>query len=707
MAVIGQIRKKSGLLIVVVGVALAAFVLGDFLVPTGQNQRSMFVGEVNGEDIPIQDFNQKVDQRLESTRNQRPNERMSQQDVYQVQQSIWNEMVEEIILADQFSTLGLAVTSEELSDQILGNNPHTFVRQSFSDPSTGAFNQQAVINFLRDLDRAEPEMRRRYLNLESMVKNDRSRSKYRNLLSKGFFMPEAFAELDHTQKNRTAEIRYSAARLTQVADSLVSISDKDLKKYYDENIHLYSTDEFRAIDYIIFEIQPSTEDRKEIANAVNKLYKEFAEIREFETFVNSVSDTRYDSSFKKESELPARIAAELFASPVGTVVGPYIENEIYNIVRLIDQQSRPDSIKISQLLIGYATAPAGPGINDRSKLRAEELVDSLLAILSRTPAKFEELAISFSDFPSVEEDKGEIGWVVDNDPGMSLFFNKGLGVNVGNIAKMESALGYHVVKVTEKTQPIQKVRIATITRSIEPSSETKQSVYLSASRFAGENNTLAKFNEAIENQGLNKRTADRLSPMSNRIAGIEFPRQIIRWAYSERVKIGSVSPVFEDDEKFVIAILKEILPKGTLSFEDTKEQIRPLVTNKKKGEVLAQRINSFGTTNLREIASKLNAQIDSASITFTTRNLPGFGTENELIGRIFTLEEGVSSGPIIGNSAVFVVEVKKFTDATPLNDYTSTRRLLESRFSSRITTNAYMNVLKDVAKITDNRVLFY
>jgi peptidyl-prolyl cis-trans isomerase D len=706
MAVIGQIRKKSGLLVVVVGVALAAFVLGDFLVPTNQNQR-MFIGEVNGEDIPIQSFNIKVDERLDATRSQRQTERLSQEDTYQAQQSVWNEMVEEIILDDEFENIGLAVTSEELSEQIIGTNPHSFVRQSFTDPNSGTFDQNTVINFLRDLENADPQMRRRYLSLETMVKNDRGRTKYRNLLTKGYYIPDAFAEFDHNQKNKSLEIAYTAARMSDIADSLVDISDSDLRNYYNENRHLYETEEFRAIDFVIFDVQPSDEDRKQIANTVNDLYNEFSSVADYASFVNAVSDTRYDSTYKKESELPARISEDMFNSPNGTIVGPYIENEIYNIHRLINKQSHPDSIEMSQLLIGYATAPAGQEINERSKVRAEELADSLLNVLERTPSKFEELTLAFSDFPSVDEDKGEIGWVMDNDPGMGLFYNKGLDMSVGAMAKLESGLGYHVVLVTDKTQPIEKVRVATITRAILPSSETRQAAYMAASRFAGENNTLAKFNKAVEDQGLNKRTVDRLSPMSNRIAGVEFPRQIVRWAYSERNKIGDVSPVFEDQDQFVVAVLTEILPEGTLPFEDTKDQIRPVVLNKKKGQLLSDRINSFGTSNLSEIASQLNAKVDSATISFTTRNLPGFGTENELIGRVFSLEEGVSSGPIVGSSAVFVVEVQSLTNATPINDLASNKRLLESRFTSRVSANGFVNVLKDNAEIVDNRVLFY
>ncbi len=218
-----------------------------------------------------------------------------------------------------------------------------------------------------------------------------------------------------------------------MADSLINITDSDLEAYYENHKYNYEQDEMRAIDYVVFEVVPSEEDRKHIADEVNKIYEDFKTTDDVALFVNSVSDDRYDSTYKKESELPARIAKEMFESPVGTIVGPYIENEIYHIAKLIDRQSRPDSIKMSQLLISYATAPAGMNISDRTQEEAKALTDSLLKVLKKNPSKFDEIAAEFSDYPNAEEDKGDLGWLVDGDPGYGLFFNKGLEVKENGV----------------------------------------------------------------------------------------------------------------------------------------------------------------------------------------------------------------------------------------------------------------------------------
>ncbi len=706
MAAIGQIRKHSGLLIVIIGIALAAFVLGDFLKPSRSSQR-LYIGEVAGEEISSIDFNTEVEERLETTRNQRQQERLSPQDIFQVKQSVWTQMVEEIVLGKEYDKLGISVTSDELSDQILGAQPHQFVRQSFTNPNTGAYDPEMVKSFLQNLNSADPDMKKRYLTLEAMVKDDHRKNKFQNLLTKAYYVPEQFAEFDWNQKNASAEIRYVASKYSSISDSAVDVTDNELMTYYNDHLYQYEQDETRAIEYVIFEVQPSSDDRKEIASQVNQFYKEFKDITEIATFVNSVSDDRYDSTYKKESDLSVRIAAEMMESPIGTMVGPYVENETYHITKLINRQERPDSIMMSQILISYATAPAAAGINDRTKEVAETLLDSLLKVLNKNPGKFEDIALNFSDYPTVEEDKGEIGWVIDGQQGFNNFFVAGMDLKVNDLDEMETALGYHIIKATEKTDPIEKVRIATITRAIEPSSETFQQVYIEASEFAGENNTEAKFNVAVEEDGLNKRTSDRISEMSNRLAGIENGRQVIRWSFFESTTIGKVSPVFEDEKKYIVAVLTQIREKGVMPFDEVKEQIKPLVINQKKADMLIDQINNLGTTDLNQIASRLNESVDSTNIKFTSRNIPGFGSEYELIGKIFTLEPGVNSGPIKGNNAVFVVQVDEVTlPDTPAN-YTVNASMLERRFSSRITGNSYLKVLKDQVEIVDNRLLYY
>nr|NQU94244.1 SurA N-terminal domain-containing protein [Bacteroidota bacterium] len=709
MALIGQIRKHSGLLIVIIGIALAAFVLGDFLKPSNK-YRINYIGEIAGEEIPIQDFNQKVEEQVQIRKEQQQSDaKLTAQDIYNIKQGVWNQAVQEIVLGKEYDELGLTVTSDELSDQILSENPHRFVQQSFKDPNTGTFDPEMVKTFLQNLDNQSADMKRRYLNLEKMIKDDRLNTKYKNLLIKGYHVPEAFARFDYNNKNSKVTFRYVAPKFSTVADSLVDVTDEDLRSYYDEFKYNYQQDRNASVDYVIFEIKASDDDRKALAQEINRLYNEFKTTEDVATFVNSVSDDRYDSSYKKETDLSARIAREMMESPIGTLVGPYIENEIYHIARLMDRQPRPDSIKMSQILISYSTAPSGMNISERTLEDAESLADSLLTVLKRNPSKYEDLAVAFSDYPTAAEDKGDMSWITDGDPGYATFYTEALKVKKGGIEKMESPLGLHIIQVTDETKPIDKVRVAMITRAIEPSNETYQDVYLAASEFSGENRTLVQFDTAVVNQGLNKRVADRLSPMANRIAGVENPRQIIRWAFFENVNESDVSPVFEDGTSFIVAVLKHVSEKGPTPFEQVKEQIRPLVVNRKKGDIIVDRINSLNATDLAAIAAEFGEKVDTAAnLSFSARNIPGFGREYEVIGEAFTLEPGQLSKPLKGNNAVFVMilddmSIPEDKEATTLVNANQ----LSSAFTSQVNSNSMFKALEKKADITDNRMMFY
>ncbi len=707
MALIGQIRKHSGLLVVVIGVALAAFVLGDFLKPSQKYQEN-YIGKIAGVEIPRQEFFKKVKEQEQVAKEQRKTDKLEAQDLFQIRQSIWNQFVQEIIMGEEYEKLGLTVTTGELSEQILGENPHKFVQQSFTNPNTQKFDPEMVKSFLQGLEGQSADMKSRYLNLEGMVKEDRLKTKFNTLITKGYSIPEAFAKLDYINNNLKVDFRFVAPKFGSVADSLVTVTDDDLMAYYKEHECNYKQDEVRSLDYVAFDVKPSEEDRGNICNEVNVLNTEFKSTDDVTLFVNSVSDTRYDSTYKKESELPARIAKEIFESPIGTMVGPYIENEIYNIAKLMDRQKRPDSVMMSQLLISYATAPSGMNLSERTQEEAEVLADSLLNAIEKDPNKFEDLTVEFSNYPTAADDKGDLGWVIDGNPEFSLFYAEGADLDVGKVKKKETSLGYHIIKVNEKSAPVEKARVAIVTRAIEPSYVSFQESFLTASTFAGKNSTLAQFDTAVINQNLNKRSADRLNKMANRIAGIEDPRKIIHWAFSD-IEVGTVSrEVYENGKSYIVVVLKDIIPEGFTPFENVKEQIRPLVLNRQKANVLVERINALNTEDLYQIASEIGETVDTATdISFMAMNIPGFGRENEVIGELVTLEAEKTSAPIKGNNAVFVVFIDEVKEPKEIDIYSIHANQLVSAFKNKITSNAPYLALEEKAEIVDNRFMFY
>jgi len=707
MAVIGKIRKHSALLVIIIGVALAAFILGDFLKPgRGGSKKLLNIGVVDGQDIPGTEFNRKVDESLE-LRRQSMEQNITPQEAFSIRQGVWQEMVSKIIMEEQYDHLGVMVSVEELDDQIRGNDPHSYIVQNFTDPQTGQFNPQSVTQFLQNFSQVEASVQERYFMLERMIKEDRLRTKYNNLISKGYYIPDAFAEIDYEMKNKKAICHLVAPRYNTIPDTAVTVTESDYQKYYDEHKNEFEQEAMVDVDYVVFEITPSLEDRKNIDDDMNNIYEDFQTVENVQNFVNAVSDNRYDSSWVKEGVLPVSIDSVVFNSSIGTIYGPYIEEETYRIIKVMDIQMRPDSMQASHMLIAFEGSRSASQVA-RTKDEAKALADSLLEVTSRNSEQFTDLAVQFSEDPSVQNNDGDLGWFPD---GMMVYpFNQAvLEGNEGDIVVVETDFGFHVIKVGEKTELLRKARVAMIDRAIEASSVTFQDTYLKASDFATQNNTLDKFEQAVVDQGLNKRSADKIDKMSNNIPGVEYPRQIVYWSFNDKTHIGDISPVLDMGNSYVVAVLKNRFEKGIAPLEEIKETIEPLVLREKKADLLVNQLNEAIASgdNMAIMAVKFDATVDTVkTLTFASFNIPQYGPEKDVIGKIFTMQPGEMSEPIRGEQAVYVVVLDEFVGPDVREDYSQQKNFLTNSMNSRAGREAY-NALEKNANIEDNRIYYY
>lgn len=707
MAVIGTIRKHSALAVILVGVAITAFIVSDlFSGKRGGRNSIPSLGTIAGEEITVTDYNRRVDENIEMQRANQNKENLTAQETFDIRQSTWTQYLNEIIMGKEYDRLGLTVTTEELYDLVQGPRPHNLIRQYFQDPNTQQYSPQMVINFLQNLDNMKPEVKKQWLNLEKYIKEDRMTQKYQALVSKGYYVPEAFAGMDYVNKKKNAEVRFVAVRYTTIKDEEVTLTDKDYEAYYEKNKHTYEQEPSRDIDYVIFEVLPSAEDRTAVRESVYQVYDDFRNVSDYVAFVNSTSDNRYDSTWFKKGQLPLTLDSLLFSSPVGTFVPPFEENNAWHMARLMDIQARPDSMKAEHVLIAYKGAYRAAETTTRTKEQAEKTADSIFNVLNTDKTKLQALAYQLSDDGSAKDNNGDLGWFADGN--MVGPFNEAvLKGNVGDLVKVETIFGYHIIKITGKQDPVTKIRAAVIDRSIDPSSKTFQDVYTQASAFAGENNTRTKFETAVTDLGLNKRSATYLKEMGNTIAGIDYPREIIRWAYYKGIKTGEVSPVFDVGGSYVVAVLTTVREKGAIPLEQMKENIKTFVLNEKKASTIIEKIKNSGS-DIYQIASEFSTKVDTnLNLTYSSRNIPGFGSEFQVIGEIFSMNEGEQSDPIQGNGGVFVVKLDRFYEPPQVADYKVYRDQILSTFRSRMNGNPMFTALQKKAKIEDNRLLFF
>ena len=707
MAAIEKIRKRSGLLIAIIGIALLAFVLQDLFQSTGRH-REYNVAVIDGEKIPYKDFEDLKNKNLENMKRSYGNNLTSSQ-TYGVYNNTLEQMIREYIMNKEYDAVGMNVTPEELYDQFVGDQPHQWVIQNFSD-ANGNFDRQTLESYMQSLDEAPVEYRNQWIEFENAVKEDRLQNKFNNLVKASYFVPAKLAQKYYENKNVKATADIVALRYVSIPDSTVTVTDKDNKKYYEENKFKYETDEARAIEYVVFDIKPSAQDDQDAREFVEGMKADFAATDNVASFINANSDQRYDSTWMGRANVPAAIESVIFdeGNQVGFVYGPYFDKDSYNLVRIVDQQNRADSLKASHILIAYKGALRSEDTIN-TKERAQAIADSLLNVLKKNTKNtelFAELATKMSADKGSAEKGGDLDWFTD---GMMVYaFNEFVMNNpVGQMGVVETPFGFHVIKVTGKTEMLPKARLAVLKHDLSFSTKTYQDVFAQANKFVTENRNLDQFNATIEAEGMTKRSMPRMTAATYQITGIDNPRQIVRWAFDDKTKVGDVSSIFELDNMFVVAALTEAIPEGYAPLSKVAEQSKYQILNKKKGEIAVEKMKACGTDYDRMV-SELGAESQTVSdISMENRVIGNFGIEGDIVGTIFGMKEGEVVGPIAGNSSAFVIKNVKIAEAPQNPDLSSILRDKTAQFNNKVLNNGVYTALRKNAKIEDNRVRFY
>ena len=372
MAAIGRIRKHGTLLIIVIGGALLAFILGDFARSNRRTQQ-VNIGQVEGVDIPNVEFNKQVEKNTIAAKQQKQKDRLTTEETYRIKDETWRYMVRNIIMNKEYSDLGITITKEEFSDLIQGPDPHPQIKQYFSDPNTGQYDRRLILQYLQNLDRLSPENRQQWIQFEKYIKEDRLKQKYYALISQGYYVPQALAKLNYEDDNTTARIGYVAARYQDLPDSTVTVTEDDYAEYYEENKDLFKEKETCDLSYVVFEVKPSMKDMQAAKEEMDEIYTEFKQTDDVARYVKLNSDNRYDSSWKTEGQLPLQIDTAMFAAEIGYVTKPWLDEDVFHIARLVDIAYRPDSMKATHILISYRGAlRANPELT-RNKEEAKQL----------------------------------------------------------------------------------------------------------------------------------------------------------------------------------------------------------------------------------------------------------------------------------------------------------------------------------------------
>jgi len=705
MSAIQFLREKAGILVAgIIGLSLFLFVVSDFF-GNGRGQRSKVrkyyeIGEIAGEQISYQDYEQRV-QNLFEIYKLSGTTTIDEATAESIREQIWQQIVREEIQDKQYNDLGIGVSTEEVDELVLGNDPHPIVRQLFTDQSTGFFNKSFLVNFLKNMETDETA-KKYWLFFENEIVSDRMNTKYNNLVSKGLYATAKQAEFDMSLASNTVDFSFIQKNYGAIPDSTVRITPADIESYYSKHKETFKRNALRDIEYVTFDVIPSEEDIRQAEEWINKIAGEFSASTDPVQFINLNADTRYSDLFLTIDDIPENLRDFVKKEDKKTVFGPYREEDYFKVVRLLDFGNRPDSVHVRHILLTQGQT--------RTLAQTKTMADSLIKLI-RSGSPFELLAIDNSDDQGSAQVGGDLGWFPE---GMMVtpFNNACFEGKKGEIVTAETSYGIHIIEILNQSGKSRKYNIGTVDRKIIASSTTNQRIYSEASKFAGTNNTLEKFNKTVTEQNLNKRVANNVTPRQKTLPGLENPRTLIISLFSaEKGKIildASDQAVFEIGDKYVVAFCTAVQEEGIAPLKDVENDIRFNILKDKKAEIISDdfKKNSLEGKSLDEIASEMNLNVQEATqVNFRSYSVPGVGNEPALIAAASVANQGTIAGPVKGNNGVFMIEVNNII-TTPEEDLELLRERLMATFQMRGNYEAY-EALRKGADIVDKRYKFY
>ncbi|MBA6315237.1 peptidylprolyl isomerase [Cellulophaga baltica] len=706
MAILDKIRRKTTILILIIGLALFAFVISGIFSTNAFSGAKVgsSVAEVNGDEISIDGFREQVEIASKSYG--------ANASSMQVVNNVYEQNVRNAILDQQFEKLGIVVEQDQIVNFLRTNPTYSQLPQFLNE--NGVFDENKFISFIADLKLNNPAGYQQWLQEEQSIIRAAKEQIYFNLIRAGVGTTLKEGELDYKLANDKFDISYVRVPYASILDSTVAVSKSEIESYVKAHAEDFKQEDSRDIQFVYFEEKASLSDEKEVEEKITALLgdtqmfneaKDTTEtVRGFRNTLDNIafldvnSDTKFDTIYKPKSSLSPKVADTLVKMNIGQIYGPYRDGNTFKVSKLTGKRAG-GNVKASHILIAFAGATSAGEEVTRTKEEAESKAKEVLAEAKKSGAVFADLAKENSDGPSGPRG-GDLGFFQEGamvKPFNDFVFNNGTGA----IGLVETDFGFHIVKVEEKQDLYQ---VANLVREVEPSEETIDLLFQDATKF--EMSTVensAKFEEVAKQDNYVVRPVNKLNPMDENLPGLGSQRAIVQWAFNSDSEIGDVKR-FDLNDGYAVVRLTAKYAKGLMTSEDASPVVLPILRKQKKAAMIIEKNKG---KSFDAFAKDNNVSAATASaISVKTPTIAGAGREPAVAGTAYVLAEGKTSGLIEGESGVYMVTVTKKTPATKLENYSTFAKTLKASNSTRVNTSVYQ-ALKAASEIEDNRSMFY
>lgn len=723
MAILAEIRKQTWLLIVVIGVAMVAFLAGDLFSENSVVKRLFTgdpneVGSVNGNSITLAEF--------VNAQN-----RMSGQgtSANQISQQVWNALVSQELIKEHAENSGITVSDDEVWNYMAQRYGMTggeelktqvgMIKTQAQQGQQGA--SEAYQNFLADFENARPEL---------------LYQKYMELVMIGVAVTNEEAKLQQIGNIQNATIDYGFASYDDLKKKYdVKVTDDEINAYVKKYPKKFERPAMVDLSYVYFAAQPSKADEDAALKDISKFLTKSVNVDQvnnltdtIEAFASTANDSVYvtknsDRPFMSQyvtkqqiesaTQLPQEYRDFLLSGQTGAVGGPFKTGNAYQLVKVSKTKQISDSISSSHVLVSYAgteVAQGNPAIT-RTREQAKVLADSILNMAQSNPSNFTNLVATYSDDAGSKAKNGSIGWTSRNAQNLAPEYLRAIvDAPKGNISLTESRFGFHIIRVDD-IKSVTGYQIANIFKDIKPSQETSDKNHSDAIKFAQDvtGKSLNEFANLAQKNNFNYNTAEHLerfsvTPILDPVSGItsEKDDEILRWAFNKDTKPGSSFLFTTSNEDQIIVYLSSKSDKGLANAKAARAEVEPIIVKEKLAKMVNDKLGA--NPSVDAFVSNFAAEKGNTRITFGSAQIPGKGVEPRVAGAAFGLKPNSTSKAIQGNTGIYVIKTNAVDAAPKVEDATFLVDQLNNSQSQKVGQQLLPSMIQ-AAEIEDNRAV--